>query len=1180
MAESPHPAWNGALATLGPNLGGLFDPLWYQTRYRDVRETGIDPLKHYLHWGAAEGRDPNRFFDSAWYRDHYADVAASGMIPLVHYLQSGAAELRNPHPRFNAAWYAEQHPEAAKNPLLHHVLVGVRQGRLTEKPIDIGDYLPSAAPVFDCPPDVVVDVVVPVYRGLAATQRCLDSVLADPSRPPGRVIVVDDRSPEPALSAWLDKLAAERRIVLLRNRRNLGFVASANRGMQQAAPRDVVLLNSDTEVPAGWLQRLAAQVYAHPRIASASPFSNNATICGYPSDACSPIPFGLTLAQVDDACRTVNAGRRVALPTTLGSCMYIRRAALDQLGGFDEKTFNRGYGEENEFCLRAAERGWGHVLACDVFVYHEGRVSFGPAGDALAQQGIELLCERHPEYRRVITEHVRQDAVGPYRFAVTAALLRQSGLPVILMLSHALGGGVQQHIRTLVQQLEGEAHVLLLSATDRGAVLTLPAIAGHPELVLPGERVGDLVRFLLSCGVSRAHVHHLLGMDLDVRKLLHRLDVPFDVTVHDYFALCPQVNLLPWKHAHFCGEPGPAACNACIADTPSNGARDILAWRGQFTWLFREAERVICPSEDSRARLARYGLADRAVVVPHEPVGAAAWPMRPPALRGGKLRVAVLGVLAPQKGAHTVLSVVAAADRKAVEFHLIGYPEEALPDEVAARINVTGTYEQHELPGLLAKMKPHVVWFPAQWPETYSYTLSAAIDAGLPVVASRVGAFTERLEGRPLSWLVDPRASAAEWLAAFDAVRTALRGPARDDAAPSRSSIPAFYPATYLRQPLPAPAVPRRIIDLRRPGRTAIVVVPERYDTGQPTPCAYIRLLLPLDHPDIAQECDVVPASAEKARRYRADIVATQRYAVPSLAAADALAAHCRSTGAALLYDTDDDLLHIPPNHADAGELRPKIKLVQRMLRAADAVWVSTDALAERIGSLRRDARVVPNALDERLWGKTPRERTAHGQVRILYMGTSTHAADFAVIEPALARLHAEFGRRLHFDLLGVTGQPDLPDWINRPAVPVTASGSYPGFVHWMTQQPAWDIGLAPLVDTPFNRCKSLIKTLDYAAGGLAVLASDGDVYRGSLADGPGGMLVPNQATAWHEALSRLVRDHELRSRLGRGAFAAYLASGTLASQAEQRRVALRTLLRTEVPLARSRRMPQRVAAA
>jgi GT2 family glycosyltransferase len=132
--------------------------------------------------------------------------------------------------------------------------------------------------------------------------------------------------------------------------------------MQAAGEHDVVLLNSDTEVPAGWLSRLAAHAYSGPRIASVSPFSNNATICGYPSIAGGPPAFGLPVAALDNACRVANAGRRVLVPTTVGFCMYIKRAALKDVDLFDAAAFGHGYGAENDFCLRATSRGWQHML--------------------------------------------------------------------------------------------------------------------------------------------------------------------------------------------------------------------------------------------------------------------------------------------------------------------------------------------------------------------------------------------------------------------------------------------------------------------------------------------------------------------------------------------------------------------------------------------------------------------------------------------------------------------------------------------------------------------------------------------------------------------------------------------------------------------------------------------------
>ena len=1146
MQPWPESASETAVAQV---LSGFFDAAWYLSRYPDVVGAGLDPLRHFMVHGAAEARDPNRWFDSAWYAEHYPDVGTSGANPLLHYLQVGAAELRNPHPRFDAPWYVDQHPEAVTNPLLYHLRVGATQGFLTEKPIRIADYLPSVAAPLPVPPGLTVDIVIPVFKGLAATKRCLNAVLADPDRLPGRIIVIDDQSPEPALSAWLDKLAGQNCIELLRNERNLGFVASVNRGMRAAGTNDVVLLNSDTEVPEGWLPRLAAQAYRDKRIASVSPFSNNATICGYPRNQSSTLPFGRTLHEIDATCRSVNAGRAVALPTTVGFCMFIRRAALDAVGLFDEAAFGRGYGEENDFCLRASARGWQHTLACDVFVYHEGAVSFAAESNARSAAAMDTLTARYPSYLSDVARHVRVDGAGPYRIAVTATLFAQSGLPTILMICHDLGGGVRHHIDRLVGEVAGKANCLLLLATPRGSELSVPAIPGHPVLDLPAERLDDLLRLLRSAKVSRVHIHHLSGMDMDVRTLIDRLGLGFDLTVHDYFGICPQVNLLPWLDGLYCGEPGAAACNACIADRPSHGARDILAWRLEHAWQFREADRVLCPSADVRDRLLRFGLGERALVVPHEPVPAGPWPLRPVKPRNGKLRIALIGILAAHKGAAMVEAVLEAANTADLEFHLIGDVEDDFPDEARRRLRITGRYREADLPGLLRKTRPHVLWFPASWPETYSYTVSAGIETGLPIVASRIGALPERLEGRPLTWLVDPTFDTAPWLAAFEAARAALDAPIPV----SRDRTPAadFYADRYLA----APSVRKSgLVDLRRPGRTSILVIPERSDNGAFTPCAYIRLLLPLDHAARDGGLDIVVADAASATRYRANIVATQRYASPDPATADALAAHARATGAQLFYDLDDDLLNIPRDHPDAKLLRPKARTVQRMLRHADRVFVSTSVLAGAMRTHGVDVEVVPNALDERLWGQMPPSSSAgphQGPVRILCMGTATHDSDFAMIEPALARMFDTFGGRVQLDMLGFSSRKKLPDWVRRIGMPPTASASYPGFVNWIRQQPAWDIGLVPLADTQFNRCKSAIKTLDYAALGLAVLASDVPVYRGSVADGAGGMLVPNTEDAWYGALCRLVRDTDLRRQLGVGASIGFQSSGTLAARSE-----------------------------
>ena len=278
-----------------------------------------------------------------------------------------------------------------------------------------------------------VDIIIPVYRDLAATRRCLTSVLAN-TPASANVVLVDDASPEPELSAWCDEMATDTRVELLRNATNLGFVASVNRAMALHGDRDVVLLNSDTEVPPGWLQRLQACARQADDVATVTPFSNNATICSYPFFCqSSELPAGLDVAALDNLFARANAGQSLELPTAVGFCMYIRRESLDSLGLFDADRYGRGYGEENDFCRRALAHGWRNLLCADVFVYHQGAVSFGDDRRALMDRAATLLEERYPDYPEAVAHFVAADPARGFRDAVDrlrAALPGQAELVV------------------------------------------------------------------------------------------------------------------------------------------------------------------------------------------------------------------------------------------------------------------------------------------------------------------------------------------------------------------------------------------------------------------------------------------------------------------------------------------------------------------------------------------------------------------------------------------------------------------------------------------------------------------------------------------------------------------------------------------------------------------------------
>lgn len=268
----------------------------------------------------------------------------------------------------------------------------------------------------------MIDIIVPVYRGYSETRRCIESVLASSSAVAATLIVIDDCSPDPKISNYLADLANTNHIELLSNATNCGFVASVNRGMALHLARDVILLNSDTEVANNWIDRLRWAAYAAPNIATVTPISNNATICSYPFEGWTGgVPGSMGLAGLDLLFSKTNPDGIVDIPTAIGFCMYIRRACLDQIGLFDEALFGRGYGEENDFSMRAGNAGWRNVAATNVFVFHQGSVSFGEDRHALMASGSAALLARHPEYLDQVRSFILADPLAAFRLRIDAA---------------------------------------------------------------------------------------------------------------------------------------------------------------------------------------------------------------------------------------------------------------------------------------------------------------------------------------------------------------------------------------------------------------------------------------------------------------------------------------------------------------------------------------------------------------------------------------------------------------------------------------------------------------------------------------------------------------------------------------------------------------------------------------
>jgi hypothetical protein len=184
---------------------------------------------------------------------------------------------------------------------------------------------------------------------------------------------------------------------------------------------------------------------------------------------------------------------------------------------------------------------------------------------------------------------------------------------------------------------------------------------------------------------------------------------------------------------------------------------------------------VFAPSEDTARRLRRDFPEIEVRAVEHPDLeGVALPPPEPrPLAPDAPLRIAVIGAMSVIKGADILEQTALEAARRGapIEFHLLGYAYRSLATQPKAHLTIHGEYADADLDALLTWLNPDLVWFPALWPETYSYTLSACLQAGLPVVAPDLGAFPERLAGRAWSWVAPWDQPADQWLAYFADLR-------------------------------------------------------------------------------------------------------------------------------------------------------------------------------------------------------------------------------------------------------------------------------------------------------------------------------------------------------------------------------------------------------------------------
>ena len=347
-----------------------------------------------------------------------------------------------------------------------------------------------------------VDIIIPVYNALDDLKICLDSLKKYTDLELNRVIIINDNSPDPNVKIFLDGLNYPW-LKVVHNSTNKGFSANINLGMSQSEENDVVLLNSDTVLTSNWLPKIVRCAYSSSEIGTVTPVSNNATLCSVPNFCEENIlPENMSIDKAAEIVERCSFHEYPQITVAIGFCMFVKREVIKLIGGFDSETFQRGYGEENDFCNRAEQMGYIHVMCDDTYIYHSGTKSFvSKEKEQYIREHDKILHKRYPVQMHRNAVYCATNPNAHIGKNVDLYFGLENGKKNLLYYLHSdfsvekndSIGGTQFHVRDLKNGMLGEYNIYVVARNGEYITLTIYV----DELVHHFEFwVGDAVPFL------------------------------------------------------------------------------------------------------------------------------------------------------------------------------------------------------------------------------------------------------------------------------------------------------------------------------------------------------------------------------------------------------------------------------------------------------------------------------------------------------------------------------------------------------------------------------------------------------------------------------------------------------------------------------------------------------------
>ena len=619
------------------------------------------------------------------------------------------------------------------------------------------------------------EIIIPIYNGYEFLVTLISQLLSH-EHIRYKLILINDCSTDDRIFNYLSSLRetqTNHNIVILTNQTNLGFVKSINLGME-LTNNHFIILNTDTEVPKYFANKILQPILNDEKIASVTPFTNSGTICSFPKFCKdNDIFLGLDVQNIDDVFGQIDSRvHNTWIPTGVGFCMAINKNVYTQISDFNEALFGMGYGEENDWCIRATKAGYKHLQAINCFVYHKHGGSFtSEQKQQLITDNMKKLLHLHPQYEKMIHRYCANDPLNELRIFLQIKLITKF-IPTICIFNSVLTGGTKVALNNNIKKiLSDNQAVLLLQSNNFLSKCHVSVYYANDNLEFATSDVFSLLEKLTFTEVV---INHLLFntrlaeiCDL-ICKLKNRLESKLSLIMHDYFFLCPTINLLNANN-NYCGLPTDEnVCNNCLQSFSNKSisndyvkfynTSNINNWRANFYNLLVTANKITVPSLYLQNLFTKIypDLINKMEITSHDLsyLDDISNKLNYIPFSKEKITIATLGNITLHKGSQIIYDMLKIAKQKKcqIEWVIIGDIE---PFHRVRNLKIHGNYKIDDLPKILNKYQVDMFILPSMWPETFCYTASEMMHFNLPIVSFSIGAHAERIANYGMGYLVD-----------------------------------------------------------------------------------------------------------------------------------------------------------------------------------------------------------------------------------------------------------------------------------------------------------------------------------------------------------------------------------------------------------------------------------------